>query len=90
MAIQMDLESPDEIELGVSKVAERFGHLDVLVANAAATAFKPLMEVARHNVDRTLAISGNGFLRLVQLSVPLMAGRSANTSLYRAGTAIEP
>lgn len=78
VAIQMDLESPEEIERAMVEVGDHFGHLDVLVANAAATAFKPLLEVARHNIDRTLAISVHGFVRLVQLSVPLMAGRRAN------------
>ena len=78
LAIQMDLELPEEIERGMAEVGERFGHLDVLVANAAATAFKPLLEVGRHNLERTFAISVHGFLRLVQLSVPLMSGRLAN------------
>jgi NAD(P)-dependent dehydrogenase (short-subunit alcohol dehydrogenase family) len=48
------------------------GGLDVLVANAAATSLKPLLEQAPHNVERTFAISVTGFLRAVQRAVPLM------------------
>jgi enoyl-[acyl-carrier protein] reductase III len=47
----------------------------VLVANAAATAFRPLLETKPHHVERTFAITVSGFLRCVQEAVPLMDGR---------------
>src|SRR5215472_4452820 len=42
------------------------GGLDILVANAAATAFKPLIEAKPHNLARTFALSVNGFVAAVQ------------------------
>ncbi|NLV56662.1 MAG: SDR family oxidoreductase [Acidimicrobiales bacterium] len=48
------------------------GRLDVVVANAAATSFRPLMDAQPRHVERTFAISVTGFLRLVQRAVPLM------------------
>jgi NAD(P)-dependent dehydrogenase (short-subunit alcohol dehydrogenase family) len=48
------------------------GRLDILVANAATTSFKPLVDQKRHNVERTFAISVTGFLDAVQRSIPLM------------------
>lgn len=48
------------------------GRLDILVANAAATSFRPLMEAEPKHLDKTFAISVGGFLRLVQRTVPLL------------------
>ena len=40
--------------------------VDVFVANAAATAFKPLLEVKPHHVEKTFAITIGAFLQVVQ------------------------
>lgn len=49
------------------------GGLDVLVFNAAATAFKPLLDTGPHNVAKTFGISVAGFLQTVQRAVPLLS-----------------
>jgi enoyl-[acyl-carrier protein] reductase III len=49
------------------------GRLDILVANAAATSFKPLLQQQPHNVERTFAISVTGFLEAARLAHSLMA-----------------
>jgi NAD(P)-dependent dehydrogenase (short-subunit alcohol dehydrogenase family) len=61
------------------------GGLDVLVANAAATSLKPLLEQAPHNVERTFAISVTGFLRAVQRAVPLMEARGGGRIVVVSG-----
>ena len=43
-----------------------FGRLDILIANAAATAFKPLLETKPHNLARTFNLSVGGFVAAVQ------------------------
>lgn len=61
------------------------GGLDILVANAAATSLKPLLEQAPHNVERTFAISVTGFLHAVQRSVPLMEERGGGRIVAVSG-----
>jgi enoyl-[acyl-carrier protein] reductase III len=44
--------------------------VDVFVANAAATAFKPLLDVKPHHVEKTFAITIGAFLQIVQSIAP--------------------
>ncbi|RZL84504.1 MAG: SDR family oxidoreductase [Rhodococcus sp. (in: high G+C Gram-positive bacteria)] len=72
LAVQADVSDTDAVEAMVAQAAERFGHLDVVVANAAASAFKPLMDIRAHHVEKTMGITVQGFLDLVRLSLPHM------------------
>lgn len=57
-------------------IKTQYGHLDYFVANAAATAFKPLLEIKPHHIDKTFAITVTGFLISCQRSADLMNGRN--------------
>ena len=72
-ACALDLGDPASVAGVMARVAERFGRIDILVASAAATAFRPMAEQKLHNVDRTFAISVDAFIALAQAVVPLMA-----------------
>jgi len=73
--VRADLGSSEEVAAMMDTVARDVGHLDVLVANAAATAFKPIRELKPHNVSRTLETIVHSFVALVQGAVPLMKQR---------------
>jgi enoyl-[acyl-carrier protein] reductase III len=72
LALPLTLGEPARVPEVVTRVAEAFGRLDVLVANAAATAFRPLLEQKPHNLARTFAISVDSFVAAVQAAAPLM------------------
>lgn len=75
-AIQMDL--VDEESVRSAFVDLDLKRLDFLIANAAATALKPLLDLKMHQVDKTFAISVRHFILMVQLVFPLLektAGR---------------
>jgi enoyl-[acyl-carrier protein] reductase III len=74
LAVPLALEEPAQVPGALAKVAETFGRIDVLVANAAATAFRPMLEQKPHNVEKTLAISVHSFIAAVQQAAPLMVG----------------
>jgi len=64
VALEADLASGEAIAAMFAEVKARFGALDFLVANAAATAFRPLLDSKDYNVERTYAITVMGFFRL--------------------------
>jgi enoyl-[acyl-carrier protein] reductase III len=75
LVVQGDLSDGDVPERILAGTAERFGRLDVVVANAAATAFKPLLDVGAKHLDLTMRTVVQSFLLLAQGAVPLMSGR---------------
>lgn len=70
-AVRMDLVDEESVRAGMESVLEE-GRLDVVVANAAATALKPLLALKMHQIDKTFAISVRHFLLMVQMAFPLL------------------
>jgi enoyl-[acyl-carrier protein] reductase III len=74
-AERLDLGEPEQVAPAFERIAAAFGRVDVLVANAAAAAFRPVLAQKPHNVRRTFAITVDSLVAMVQAVVPLMAGR---------------
>lgn len=72
LAVKADISSTEAVEALVAATVGRFGKIDVVVANAAASAFKPLMDIRAHHIEKTMGITIQGFLDLVRLSLPHM------------------
>ena len=70
--VKADLEDEAQVRAMVATAHSQLGRLDILIANAAATAFKPLLETKPHNLARTFALSVNGFVAAVQQASKLM------------------
>src|SRR2546427_8863985 len=43
IAVQADMSNGDEVRAMFQRIQEHFGYLDIFVANAAATSFRPLL-----------------------------------------------
>lgn len=78
LAIEADLARGEAISAMFEDVRRHFGALDILVANAAATAFRPLLESKDYNLERTYAITVTGFFRCVNEAARLMEGRKGS------------
>ncbi len=88
-ALAADLEKPEDITRLFDQIAERFGALDVFVANHAATAFKPTLEVKPHHFQRTFDLIVRSLVLCVQRAVPLMEGREGTIVTIGGQGAVE-
>jgi enoyl-[acyl-carrier protein] reductase III len=68
IALRADLGDPAAVAAALARLDAET--VDVFVANAAATAFKPLLDVKPHHVEKTLAITIGAFLQIVQAIAP--------------------
>jgi enoyl-[acyl-carrier protein] reductase III len=75
LVVPADLGDTQAVREMFRQVRDTFGRLDIFVANAAATAFKPLMELQERHLDKTLDITLKAFVLAAQLAADLMAGR---------------
>lgn len=64
--VKADLEDEAQVRAMVARAADEFGALDIFVANAAATAFKPLLQTKPHNLSRTFNLSLGSFIAASQ------------------------
>jgi NAD(P)-dependent dehydrogenase (short-subunit alcohol dehydrogenase family) len=73
---QADMGEPDQIHKLFDFIKDEYGYLNIFIANAAATAFKSLLEIKPHHVEKTFAITVTGFLIGCQRSKELMENQS--------------
>lgn len=76
LAAALELGEPSRVRPVVERIGETFGRIDIFVASAAATAFRPMLDQKEHNIRRTFAISVESFIAAVQAAAPFMRGRS--------------
>jgi enoyl-[acyl-carrier protein] reductase III len=69
-AIQIDLVDEGSVRAALNTLGEV--RLDYLIANAAATALRPLLALKMHQIDKTFAITVRHFILMVQLTFPLL------------------
>jgi enoyl-[acyl-carrier protein] reductase III len=89
-AVRLDLEDADAIrelvDIETDPANPHGGPFDALVANAAASAFKPALDLTGNNLERSWAANVRSFVTLAQAVVPGMpaGGRIVALSSYGA------
>ena len=84
IAVAADVEQPEDIDRLFGIAADKYGCLDYFVSNAAATSFKPIMDLRQHHLDRSYAVNVRALVLGAQRAVPLMpaGGRIVALSGY--------
>jgi len=72
LVLQADVGDAEQVEAACDRLLDGGRRVHTFVANAAATAFKPLLEVKPHHLEKTYAITIGGFLAIVQRLAPTM------------------
>jgi len=81
VVVRAEMESAQDIATMFDAIQARWGCLDILMANAAASAFKPIAELKDYHLDRTYHVVLHSLVLSVQRAVPLMAGRGGGRIL---------
>ncbi len=71
-----DLSELDAIKNFLSQIVSKHSQIDIFIANAAATAFKPLLEIREHHIQKTLHITVSTFILAMAAFKPLMPAGS--------------
>jgi enoyl-[acyl-carrier protein] reductase III len=70
LVVRAELADEDDVRRLVGAAVEHFGRLDVVVANAASSAFKPLAQLRRHHLQATFDTVIGSFQALMQAAEP--------------------
>jgi NAD(P)-dependent dehydrogenase (short-subunit alcohol dehydrogenase family) len=70
LGLECDVRSPDSVEAAVAAAVERFGKLDVVVANAGVGAYGPFLEMDPDDVEAMIDINLKGTLYTARFGLP--------------------
>ena len=73
--IRANVGEPEKIESMFAEIADKFGHLDILVNNAASGVARKAMDLDERGWAWTMDINARAFLLCAQRAVRLMEGR---------------
>jgi len=62
IAVQANVENPEEIDRLFERVESEFGRLDHFVSNAAASSFKKVKDLRAHNLERSFNLNVRAFV----------------------------
>jgi citronellol/citronellal dehydrogenase len=75
LPVQVDVRDEGQVEAMAARALERFGRIDVLVNNAGAMFWQPLMKTPAKRFDLVMAVNARAAFLCCQKVIPSMAGR---------------
>jgi NADP-dependent 3-hydroxy acid dehydrogenase YdfG len=70
VAAPCDVREPEQLEALVAATVERFGRLDIVVANAGVGAYGPFLDLSREFVDEMIDVNLKGTIWTVRAALP--------------------
>ena len=78
MAVAADVRDAPALDAFCRGVAERFGGIDIVVANAGVGAYGPFLELSAEHLDEMVDVNLKGTLYAVRAALPHMLGREGD------------
>jgi 3-oxoacyl-[acyl-carrier protein] reductase len=78
MAVAADVRDGDALDGFCRGVAERFGGIDIVVANAGVGAYGPFLDLAPEHLDEMIDVNLKGTLYAIRAALPHMLGRAGD------------
>jgi NADP-dependent 3-hydroxy acid dehydrogenase YdfG len=73
-----DVRDLDALTALCDETAERFGGIDIVVANAGVGAYGPFLELSREHLDEMLDVNLKGTVYAIRAALPHMLGREGD------------
>ena len=70
VALPTDVRRPDQLAAIVAATVERFGGLDILVANAGVGAYGPILDLPAEQIDEMIDVNVKGTIHAVRAALP--------------------
>jgi NADP-dependent 3-hydroxy acid dehydrogenase YdfG len=78
VAAKCDVRDLDALTSLCDQTAERFGGIDIVVANAGDGAYGPFLELSREHLDEMLDVNLKGTVYAIRAALPHMLGREGD------------
>src|SRR6476661_2990424 len=78
VASPCDVRDLDALTALCAQTADRFGGIDIVVANAGVGAYGPFLELSREHLDEMLDVNLKGTIYAIRAALPHMLGREGD------------
>jgi citronellol/citronellal dehydrogenase len=75
LPLQVDVRDADQVEALAARTLERFGRIDILINNAGALWWRPLLETPAQRFDLVLGVNARAAFLCCRAVLPAMIGR---------------
>lgn len=79
LVVKADISERDDIDVMMEAIDEHFGHLDIVVSNAASGGFRPLLNASDKHFEMTMNTNVRPLLHLMQSGHPLFKKNTGKT-----------
>ena len=86
LLVKANVANGDDVREMFKVIAEEFGHLNILVSNAASGVLKPALELTERHWNWAMDINARALLTLVQQGLPLMSRGSRVMAVSSLGS----
>ncbi len=87
VAMPCDVRDPDQLEALVEATVDRFGRLDIAVANAGVGAYGPFLDLSREFIDEMVDVNLKGTIWTVRAALPHLLRSDAGDVVVLASEA---